>query len=68
MAVRFLVILPGFLPLLLLVLSPSWLALSVFWLWVALSVLYVVLPQRTWGWMGGALRRGWSVVWRRKSA
>lgn len=70
MAVRFLVILPGFLPLLLLVLSPSWLALSVFWLWVVLSVLiilYVVLPEKARGWTGDALRRGWSVVWRRKS-
>jgi len=68
MAVRFLVILPGFLPLLLLVLSPSWLALSVFWLWIVLSALYVVLPQKAWKWTGNALRRGCSVVWRRKSA
>ena len=53
--------------LLLLLITPSSLALPVFWLWVVLSVLYVVLPQRTWGWMGGALRRAWSAVWRRKS-
>jgi hypothetical protein len=54
MIVRFLVILPGFLPLFLLVLSPSWLALPVFWLWVVLSVLillYVVLPEKARGWM-----------------
>jgi len=55
MIVRFLGVLPGFVPLFLLVLSPSWLALPLFWLWVVLSaliILYVVLPQRrAWGWM-----------------
>ena len=34
---------------------------------VVLSVLYVVLPERAWKWTGNALRRGWSVVWHRKS-
>ncbi|MFZ2413351.1 MAG: hypothetical protein WAW16_03955, partial [Candidatus Cryosericum sp.] len=34
----------------LLVLVPFWLALPVFWLWVLLSVLYVVLPPRIWDW------------------
>jgi len=54
MAIRFLVILPGFVPLFLLVLSPSWLALPVFWVWVVLSMLtllYSVLPQKARGWM-----------------
>jgi hypothetical protein len=60
--------LPSIVPLLLLVLSPSWLTIPVFWLWVVLSALYVVLPQRAWKWTGNALRRGCSVVWHRKSA
>jgi len=42
---------PGIPVLAVLVLVPWWLALPVFWLWVVLSVLYVVLPQRAWGWM-----------------
>jgi hypothetical protein len=42
---------PGIPVLVLLVLAPSWLALPIFWLWVVLSTLYVVLPQRAWGWM-----------------
>jgi hypothetical protein len=48
------VLLPGFVPLFLLVLSPSWLALPVFWLYAVLSlltILCVVLPPRAWGWM-----------------
>jgi hypothetical protein len=53
--------------LLLMVITPSRLAFPVFWLWVVLSVLYVVLPSKAWRWTGGALQRGWSVVWRRKS-
>jgi hypothetical protein len=60
--------LPGWLILPLLILAPSWLVLPVFWMLVTLGILYVVLPQRAWGWTGGALQRGWSVVWRRKSA
>lgn len=43
--------LPGWLILPLLILAPSWLALPVFWVLVLLSVLYVVLPPRAWGWM-----------------
>jgi len=60
MIVRFLVILPGFLPLFLLVLSPSCLALPVFWLYAVLSVqilLYVVLPPTAWGWMKARVTR-----------
>jgi hypothetical protein len=53
--------------LLLLLIAPSLLALPLFWLWVVLSALYVVLPSRTWGWIGNTLRRGWSVIRRRKS-
>jgi len=37
--------------LLLMVITPSRLAFPLFWLWVGLSVLYVVLPTRAWGWM-----------------
>lgn len=59
--------LPSIVPLLLLVLSPSWLAIPVFWLWIVLSVFWVVLPSRTWKWTGDALQRAWSAVWRRKS-
>lgn len=39
---------PVLLPLLI---TPRFLAMPVFWLWVVLSVLYVVLPQKAWGWM-----------------
>jgi hypothetical protein len=53
---------------LILLITPASLALPVFWLWVILSVMYVVLPQRAWKWAGNALWRGCSVVWRRKSA
>ncbi len=37
--------------LLLLLITPPFLAMPIFWLWVVLSVLYVVLPRRAWGWM-----------------
>ena len=53
--------------LLLLLIIPHFLALPVYWLWVVLSILYVVLPSRAWKWMGDALRRAWSAVRRRKS-
>ncbi len=53
--------------LLLLLIIPPFLALPIYWLWVVLSILYVVLPARAWKWMGNALRRGWSVVRRRTS-
>jgi hypothetical protein len=65
MVVRFLVILPGFVPLFLLILSPSWLALPIFWLYAVLSVLiilYVVLPQRAWGWMKTGAKLLWTSV------
>lgn len=45
--------------LLLLLITPSFLAFPVFWLWVVLSVLYVVLPQRAWLWMKSSVVRGW---------
>ena len=52
---------------LLLLITPPSLALAVFWLWVVLSVLYVVLPPQAWKWTGDALQRAWSVIKRRKS-
>ena len=45
--------------LLLMVITPSGLALPVFWLWAVLSVLYVVLPQRAWGWIKAEVVQGW---------
>jgi|SRR5450756_474099 len=47
---------------LLLLITPSFLALPVFWLWVVLSVLYVVVPQRAWLWMKSSVVRGWKRV------
>ncbi len=52
--------------LLLMVFMPSRLAIPLFWLWVILSVMYVVLPSRAWKWMGPRLQRVWSVVWHRE--
>lgn len=43
--------------LLLLLILPSFLAIPLFWLWLVLSVLYVVLPQRAWGWMKAGVVR-----------
>ncbi len=37
--------------LLVLLITPPFLALPLFWLWVVLSILYVVLPPRAWGWV-----------------
>ena len=48
---------PGLPILALLVLVPFWLALPIFWLWVVLSIMYVVLPLRAWGWMRAAVVR-----------
>lgn len=48
--------------LLLMYLTPSFLAFPVFWLWVVLSVLYVLLPQGAWGWMKSSVVRGWKRV------
>jgi hypothetical protein len=48
--------------LLLLLITPSFLAMPVFWLWVVLSVLYVVLPPRAWGWMKHEAKRVWARV------
>jgi hypothetical protein len=53
---------PGIPILAMLVLVPSWLALPTFWLWVVLSVLYVVLPPRAWGWMKHEAKRVWARV------
>ncbi len=53
--------------LLLMLITSPFLAIPIFWLWVVLSVLYVVLPSRAWGWIGNTLRRGWSVIRRRTS-
>jgi len=50
--------------LLLIVITPSSLALPVFWLWAVLSVLYVVLPQRAWAWMKATMIHGLRVVLR----
>jgi hypothetical protein len=52
--------------LLLLLITPSFLALPVFWLSVVLSVLYVVLPPRTWKWLAATLQSGCSAIRRRK--
>lgn len=49
---------------LLLLITPSFLALPVFWLWVVLSVLYVVLPQRAWEWV----KTGAKLLWKRAFA
>jgi hypothetical protein len=43
--------------LLVLLIVPRFLALPVFWLWVVLSIMYVVLPPRAWGWMKAAVVR-----------
>ena len=51
--------------LLLLITSPS-LAIPVFWLWVVLSVLYVMLPPRAWKWLAATLQSGCSAIRRRK--
>jgi hypothetical protein len=48
---------PYFLPLM--VIMPSRLAIPLFWLWVVLSILYVVLPSRAWRWLKAAAVRGW---------
>lgn len=47
---------PILLPLLI---TPRCFALPIFWLWVVLSVLYVVLPSRTWKWMGASVHGWW---------
>jgi hypothetical protein len=47
---------------LLMFIAPPFLALPIFWLWVVLSVLYVVLPQETCGWVKDTVARGWFAV------
>lgn len=55
-------VLTGPLFLLFLLITPRFLALPVFWLWLVLSVLYVVLPSRAWRWIGNTLRSVWTAV------
>jgi len=43
--------------LLILLVTPSFLALPIFWLWVVLSILYVVLPARAWKWVRGGIAK-----------
>lgn len=52
---------------LLMLITPPFLALPVFWLYVALSTLYAVLPSRAWKWTGDALRKAWLAVWLTRS-
>jgi len=54
--------LPSLIPLLILILSPSWLAIPVFWLLAVLSALYVVLPSRAWKWMKDGAKLLWGRV------
>lgn len=49
---------------LLMLITPSFLALPVFWQCVVLSALYVVLPQRAWGWMRDKAKLLWKRVGR----
>lgn len=44
--------------LLILLITPPFLAFPILWLWVLLSVLYVVLPPRAWEWIKAALVQG----------
>ena len=53
--------------LLLMLITPPFLALPVFWLWMVLSVLYVVMPQKAWGWMKDRARLLWKRVLSNKS-
>lgn len=46
----------GYVALPFLVLSPSWLAIPIFWLWIPVTILYVVLPQRAWEWIGDKVK------------
>lgn len=48
--------------LLILLITPPFLAFPIFWLWVVLSVLYVVLPRRAWARMKAAMVQGLRVV------
>jgi hypothetical protein len=52
---------------LVLLITPPFLAIPFFWLWVTLSALYVVLPARAWKWMGNILQRAWFAVRRTRS-
>lgn len=48
--------------LLLFLVVPHFLALPVYWLWVVLSILYVVLPLRVWAWLKAVVVRRWRKV------
>ncbi len=47
---------------LLLLMTPRFLAMSVYYGLVILGALYVVLPSRAWKWTGRALHRAWTAV------
>jgi len=67
--VQSVLMLPGFVPLALLVVSPSWLALPAFWLlWIIPSLLYILSPQRVRKWMSNALRKAWTAVRQKREA
>lgn len=57
-------ILPCFL---LMLITPAFLALPVFWLCVVLSTLYAVLPERAWRWMEDRARLLWKSIFAGKS-
>jgi Zn-dependent protease with chaperone function len=48
--------------LLLMFLAPPFLAFPIFWLWVVLSVLYVVLPERWWRWFRDRVKLLWKRI------
>lgn len=64
LALQYNVVPTGPLFLLLMLFTPRFLALPIFWLWAILNVLYVVLPQRIWGWMKAAMVQGLRAVLR----
>jgi hypothetical protein len=69
MLVQSVLMLPGFVPLALLVVSPSWLALPAFWLlWIIPSLLYILSPHRVRKWMSNALRKAWTAVRQKRDA
>jgi hypothetical protein len=52
---------------LLMLITPPFLALPVFWLCVVLSTLYVVLPERAWRWVKDRARLLWKSIFAGKS-
>ena len=59
--------LPGWLILPLLILAPSRLVLPVFWMLVIFGILYVLLPQRAWGWIKDKAKLSWKRIFASKS-